>query len=77
MEHKNDNDSVSNQTLVGIADVLEHAFDVFGSDDKVKLWLNTPNGALNKARPIDLLNVPEGLSRVNDILGRIEHGIYS
>lgn len=77
MEHKNDNDSVSNQTLVGVDNVLEHAFDVFGSDDKVQLWLNTPNGALNHSKPVDLLNVPEGLTRVYDILGRIEHGIHS
>jgi putative toxin-antitoxin system antitoxin component (TIGR02293 family) len=63
--------------IIEIAKVVEHAFAVFEDEDKVKSWLNYPNRALNNIKPIDLFYLPTGLKMVNDILGRIEEGVYS
>jgi len=63
--------------IIEIAKVLEHVFAVFETEEKVKKWLNSPNKALNNTKPIDLFYLPTGLGLVNDILGRIEEGVYS
>jgi len=39
--------------------------------------LNRPNTALGGIQPIELIEMPEGISKLRDILGRIEHGIDS
>lgn len=80
LERKKSNDRLSKHTsshVIEIAKVTEHAFAVFEDEDKVKRWFNTPNRALNNTKPIDLLYMPTGLNMVNDILGRIEEGVYS
>lgn len=80
LERKKSTDKLDKHTsslVIEIARVVEHAFAVFEDEEKVKLWLNTPNRALNYTRPIDLLYLPTGLNLVNDILGRIEEGVYS
>jgi putative toxin-antitoxin system antitoxin component (TIGR02293 family) len=63
--------------VIEIAKVVEHAFVVFEDEEKVKKWLNAPNRALNNIKPIDLFYLPTGLGMVDDILGRIEYGVYS
>jgi len=63
--------------VIEIAKVAKHAFDVFEDEEKVKSWLNTPNRALNNIRPLDLFYISTGLGMVDDILGRIEYGVYS
>ncbi len=63
--------------VIEIAKVAKHAFDVFEDEEKVKTWLNTPNRALNNMKPIDLFYISTGLGMVDDILGRIEYGVYS
>ena len=62
---------------VEIAKVLEHASEVFGDNEKVKDWINRENKALNNMKPVDLFDTLTGLNMVNDILGRIEEGVYS
>jgi len=60
-----------------IARVLQHAFEVFRDKEKVKRWLNSQNRALNNFKPVELLDTLTGINMVNDILGRIEEGVYS
>lgn len=80
IERKKATDRLDKHTsshVIEIAKVTEHAFAVFGNEDNVKRWLNAPNRALNNHKPIDLFYIPTGLKMVNDILGRIEEGVYS
>ncbi len=80
LERKKSTDMLDRRTTsiaIEIAKVLEHAFEVFESEEKVKSWLNKPNRALNQIKPIDLFHIPTGLGMVNNILGRIEEGVYS
>jgi len=80
IERKKSTDKLDRRTssqIIEITKVVEHAFEVFEDEEKVKSWLNYPNRALNNTKPIDLFYIPTGLKMVNDILGRIEHGIYS
>jgi len=80
LERKKSTDKLDKHTsslAIEIAKVVEHAFTVFEDEQKVKNWLNTPNKALNNIKPTDLFYMPTGLNMVNDILGRIEEGVYS
>jgi putative toxin-antitoxin system antitoxin component (TIGR02293 family) len=63
--------------LFEIADLFLYGTEVFGSKDSFFKWLNLPNTALGGAEPSEFVEIPEGVSKVKDVLGRIEHGIYS
>jgi uncharacterized protein (DUF2384 family) len=49
------------------------AEEALGDGEKAQRWLQ----ALGGARPKELLGTVEGIRRVERILGRIEHGIFS
>lgn len=63
--------------IIEVAKVIQHARKVFEDNDKVVSWFNKPNRALNQKQPADLLDTFTGLQMVDDILGRIEEGVYS
>ena len=46
-------------------------------EDKASTWLRRPNRALNNERPLRLLDTDVGARQVEDILGRIAHGVVS
>lgn len=50
--------------------------EVFQSQEEFFKWLNLPNIALGGMEPKELLEIPNGVSKVRE-LGRIEHGVYS
>jgi putative toxin-antitoxin system antitoxin component (TIGR02293 family) len=61
--------------LYRIARVAAQAFAVFGTEEKAAAWLRRPNRALGGEFPIQLLDTDVGVRHVEDVLGRIEHGI--
>jgi putative toxin-antitoxin system antitoxin component (TIGR02293 family) len=68
-------DAVESDRLYRVARVAAQAVAVFGAEDKATTWLQRPNRALNGELPIRLLDTDVGARQVEDILGRIEHGI--
>jgi putative toxin-antitoxin system antitoxin component (TIGR02293 family) len=48
-----------------------------GSQAGAVAWLREPNGALGGRAPLGLLRSDEGAVLVEQILGRIDHGIYT
>lgn len=63
--------------LFELADLFLYGSEVFNSKENFIKWLNLPNTALGGFEPQDLAGVPGGISKVRDILGRIENGVYS
>ncbi len=63
--------------LVRVADIFARAQEVLGSADKARAWLLRPNRALLGEPPIALLDTQPGAEEVEDVLGRIEHGLFS
>jgi putative toxin-antitoxin system antitoxin component (TIGR02293 family) len=58
--------------------VIEFALEIFDNNKKdVRSWMSSPNGALNNASPISIIDTPEGLEEVYNVLGRIATGVYS
>lgn len=63
--------------LVRIARVAAEAARVLGDDREAGAWLRDDNIALGGARPLDLLQTDLGARQVEDVIGRIEFGVYS
>ena len=53
------------------------AQEALGDADRAARWLRKANRALNGKCPIDLLGTDAGTRAVEQVLGRIEHGVYS
>jgi putative toxin-antitoxin system antitoxin component (TIGR02293 family) len=80
LERKNPSDKLDKKIsshVLEVARVMQHAFDVFEDEEKAKQWLNHANRALNGATPVQLLDTMTGINMVNDVLTRIEEGVYS
>jgi putative toxin-antitoxin system antitoxin component (TIGR02293 family) len=70
-------DSNVSSLMFEIASTYGKAFEIFRDRDKVNRWFNHPNKALNGEQPFDLLHTATGIKLVNQVLGRIEEGVYS
>ena len=54
-----------------------HAERVFGDPAKAHRWLRKPKRALNGATPLAFLASEEGARKVDEMLIRIEHGMFA
>lgn len=63
--------------LYRVARVAVRAEEVLGSSQTAERWLKEPIPALGFETPLSMLDTDEGAQMVGDILGRIEHGVFS
>ncbi|MFG1347930.1 antitoxin Xre/MbcA/ParS toxin-binding domain-containing protein [Xanthobacter autotrophicus DSM 431] len=70
-------DPEQSRRLWTFADILARATDVLGSQEEAERWLLRPALALEQNRPIDLISTPAGEALVQDLLGRMEYGVYT
>jgi putative toxin-antitoxin system antitoxin component (TIGR02293 family) len=70
-------DIYTSEQTIEMAKIYAKASEIFADDEATKQWFKTPNYALGNQTPIDLLDTSFGVKMVNDVLGRIEHGVYS
>ncbi len=59
------------------AEILARATAVFGTQTEAEGWLDRAALALDGRRPIDLLATPAGVEMVEDLLTRLEYGVYA
>jgi putative toxin-antitoxin system antitoxin component, TIGR02293 family len=60
-----------------VARAIDQAADCLGSVDKAHQWLKSPNRALAGEIPLDLLDTEIGARQVEEVLLRLNYGIYS
>ena len=66
----------ASERLLLLTNLLRHGLDVFDDDTETLAdWLRSPIRELNSQSPIYLLDTATGFGLVDDVLGRIEHGI--
>lgn len=63
--------------LARLARLMVRAEQAIGNPDKAHRWLMKPNRALGGQVPLKLLDSDAGASAVEQVLGRIEYGVYS
>jgi putative toxin-antitoxin system antitoxin component (TIGR02293 family) len=59
------------------AQIAVQASEVLGGKEQAARWLHTPNRALSGQMPLELLDTDLGSRQVEEVLGRIEHGVFS
>lgn len=62
---------------IELAKLYERGVEVLGSAQAFNNWLRYPNYALKNQVPLSLLDTSIGFTLVLDVLGRIEHGVFS
>lgn len=66
------------ERLLRLSRIYERALSLYEQDSAGALeWLETPIPALGDRRPLDLLETEPGAREVEDLIGRIAHGIVS
>ena len=70
-------DLQESERVVRLAQVAARAVAVLGTLDRARQWLLSENRALGGATPISLLDTDVGTRAVEDVLLRVEHGVYS
>lgn len=63
--------------LYRVARILAQAASTLGSIEKAREWATRPNRALGDETPLALLDTDIGARQVEDVLLRIQYGIYS
>ncbi len=57
--------------------IIQHGMRVYGGDEQaLRDWLRYPLGELDERTPLQTLTTIAGFTQVDDVLGRIEHGIF-
>jgi len=68
-------DADESDRLYRVARVAAQAYAVFGSEERAAEWLRRPNRALGGQLPVHLLDTDVGARQVEDVLGRLAHGV--
>jgi putative toxin-antitoxin system antitoxin component (TIGR02293 family) len=63
--------------VVRFARLLGKAIKVLGGEEAARSWLTGPQFGLGGAVPLDYARTELGAREVENLLGRIEHGVYS
>jgi putative toxin-antitoxin system antitoxin component (TIGR02293 family) len=63
--------------VVRYSRLLQQAADYFGDIEKARAWLKHPQYGLGGAVPLDYARTEAGAREVENLLGRIEYGVYS
>ena len=65
------------ERAVRLMRLFERAKQVFGTDENTRGWFNAKILALGRKTPLEYAQTEPGAREVEDIIGRIEHGIVS
>lgn len=63
--------------LLEATDMFFYGEKVIGSREDFFKWMDLPNTALGGLTPMEVISYPEGISKVRDLLHRIEYSVYS
>lgn len=70
-------DAAESDRVVRFARLLGKAVEVLESVENARLWLTSPQVGLGGAVPLKYAETEVGAREVEDLLGRIEYGVYS
>jgi putative toxin-antitoxin system antitoxin component (TIGR02293 family) len=70
--------SEESERLLRISSLFEKAVELFEGDTVAALnWMSSPKAALNSETPLDYSRTEVGAREVEDLIGRLEHGVFS
>jgi putative toxin-antitoxin system antitoxin component (TIGR02293 family) len=70
--------AVESERIYRLERILSLACILFDNDDDGAVkWLKTPNRALGERTPLEFSRFEVGAREVENLIGRIEHGVFS
>jgi len=69
--------SDESERVLRIASLFDRALQVLHSQDRVQLWFKSPQKGLGGKTPLEYADTEPGAREVEDLLGRLEHGVFS
>ena len=69
--------AIQSDRVVRLARLMGRAIDVLESEENARHWLTSPQHGLGGATPLDYADTEVGAREVENLLGRIEHGVFS
>lgn len=70
-------DPSESDRVIRFARLIGKAKDVLESGQNARQWLTSPQFGLGAATPLEYAETEVGAREVEDLLGRIEHGVFS
>ena len=66
------------ERLLRICGIFEQAVELFeGDSDAARLWLTTPSPELGGAPPLEFARTEIGAREVEDLIGRLQYGVFT
>lgn len=65
------------ERIVRLGRLFQRALEVLGSEEEARRWLGRSQKALGNIVPLDFADTEPGAREVEDLLGRLEHGVFS
>jgi putative toxin-antitoxin system antitoxin component (TIGR02293 family) len=65
------------EKILSVADVYSYGYEVFEDVERFNSWMLSPIRALGGKAPYEIMDNQFGREEVKNIIGRIEHGVYS
>jgi putative toxin-antitoxin system antitoxin component (TIGR02293 family) len=65
------------ERVLRIASLFDRALQVLHSQNRVQLWFKSPQKGLGGQTPLEYADTEPGAREVEDLLGRLEHGVFS
>lgn len=65
------------ERLLRLARIFVRARQVLESEERARAWMFAKNRALGGVTPLDFARTEPGARKVENVLGRIEHGVFS
>ena len=75
--HKARLKATEGERAVRVIRLFDLARRVFGTDEATRRWLNSPVRALGGRSPLDFAQTEPGAREVENVIGRLEHGVFS
>lgn len=69
--------AIQSDRVVRLARLTGKAVEVLESEADARQWLTVPQHGLGGATPLDYADTEVGAREVENLLGRIEHGVFS
>ena len=65
------------ERVLRIASLFDRALQVLHKQSRVQLWFKSPQKGLGGKTPLEYADTEPGAREVEDLLGRLEHGVFS
>lgn len=65
------------ERILRVASIFQRTIEVLGDLEKAREWFSSPKRALGGETPIQFCDTEPGAQEVMNLLGRIEHGVFT